>query len=177
MLQNSLVAGRAIFLGEAHVDEFTTYKRCTSFRSEYPAPATTGDVAADAGRVFPAPTTPEEVGVAVHRGIAGRRGIGQIGFVAKSRAAGKGRALRCKPLGLRRRPLPSIADEGLSMRQNRALPTVAPPADPQITCRRSGWTFCERRRRRAPAGQAARTPCQRISRGTGRSSLVRTWRG
>jgi len=52
--------------------------------------------------------------------------------VAKARAAGKGRALRRKPLGLRRRPLPSIADEELSMRQNRALPTVAPPADPQI---------------------------------------------
>jgi aromatic ring-cleaving dioxygenase len=41
--------------------------------------------------------------------------------VAKSRAADKGRALRRKPLGLPRRPLPSIADEELSMRQNRAL--------------------------------------------------------
>jgi len=52
--------------------------------------------------------------------------------VAKARAAGKGRALRRKSFGLRRRGLPSIADEELSMRQNRALVTAVPPAGPEI---------------------------------------------
>jgi hypothetical protein len=52
--------------------------------------------------------------------------------VAKARAAGKGRALRRKSFGLRRRGLPSIADEELSMRQNRALATAVPPAGPEI---------------------------------------------
>ena len=52
--------------------------------------------------------------------------------MAKARAAGKGRALRRKSFGLRRRGLPSIADEELSMRQNRALATAVPPAGPEI---------------------------------------------
>jgi aromatic ring-cleaving dioxygenase len=51
--------------------------------------------------------------------------------VAKARAVGEGRALRRKSFGLRRRGLPSIADEELSIRQNRALVTAVPPAGPE----------------------------------------------
>src|SRR5882724_5718501 len=68
------------------------------------------------------------MGVAVHRGIAGRRGIGRRPVSWRKRA----QPARDGHCGLRRRGLPSIADEELSMRQNRALVTAVPPAGPEI---------------------------------------------